>query len=71
MNRGPSVLSGEEALGRLAIDQSTLRGAVAAQGRLLAGCYAGTYALLRAQKPAYATMKRPGTAISPMTMRPF
>ena len=71
MNRGPSVLSGEEALGRLAIDQSTLRGAVAAQGRLLAGCYAGTYAVLRAQKPAYASMKRPGSTINRAAMRPF
>ena len=71
MHRGPSVLTGDEALGRLNIDKSTLRGAVAAQGRLLAGCYAGTYAVLRAQKPAYASMKRPGSTINRAAMRPF
>ena len=69
INRGPSVLTGEEALGRLALDKSTVMGAVSAQGRLLAGCYAGTYAMLRSQRSAYAPMKRPGAI--PVGVRPF
>jgi len=103
------VSTGEEALGRLALEKATVRGAVTSQARpekggtgqlpghqtesygkeawvylfakvvasralfesypcpppsqatLLGACYAGTYAVLRAQKPAFAKMKRPAT----------
>jgi len=59
------VATGEEALGRLGLDTTKgtdLRHAVKSQAALLAGCYAGTFAVLRRQKPRFAAMspqKRP------------
>jgi hypothetical protein len=53
------VSTGEEALLRVGLDVNngaTLEHAVKSQATLLAGCYAGTYAILRRQKPRFVKM---------------
>jgi len=67
--RGPCLKTGEEALGRVALERASVRGAVMAQARILAGSYIGTYAALRASRPSFAKM-HPPTAKT-MAYRPF
>ena len=48
--------SGEQVLRRLAFEGSSLRGALAAQARILAANYAATFCILRARRPAYQAL---------------
>jgi hypothetical protein len=53
------VRTGDDALGRVALQGRPLGAAVAAQARLAGGLYAGTLALLQRQRPTFARMAPP------------
>lgn len=60
--RGPCAATGAEALNRINIGEKTsLKGAVVAQSKILAGAYLGTYGVLRSQRPRFAKMQVPMT----------
>ena len=59
---GPSLLTGEDALGRLSFEDSTVKKTVVAQAAVLSACYLQTYRVLKNARPKYAAMKPPKTA---------
>ena len=61
-NKGaPFAWTGDEALGRVSLKGRPLRGAVAAQARLVSGFYVGTFAVLQSQRPTFARMAPPAS----------
>ena len=57
--RGPCCETGEQALERVSFHESSVRRAALAQTSLIAGCYAGTLAVLQRNKPRFMSIVPP------------
>ena len=58
----PCCATGEQALERVSFGGSTVRRAALAQSSIIAGCYAGTLAVLRRDRPRFMTITPPHKA---------
>jgi hypothetical protein len=56
--RGPCAATGEDALARVSM-ASTVKGAMLAQSRLVAGSYAASYAILQRNRPRFLSVLPP------------